>query len=57
VPQVRLFLSRVIKLLINATLSLPQPRFSSTFPFYNNAASHLFVNIVFSYCIKAFYLQ
>jgi len=25
------------------------PRFSSTFPFYNNAASHWFVNIVFSY--------
>jgi len=45
-PQARLFLSRIIKLLINATLFSSPPCFSSTFPFNNNAASHLFVNMV-----------
>jgi len=30
-PQVRLFLSRVIKLLINATLSLPHPASQAPF--------------------------
>jgi len=38
-PQARLFLSRVIKLLINATLSLPHP--ASQAPFLSRIMLHL----------------